>query len=80
MPLAYLIGQVLDLNRVMPDTPKKKQPSDSSESCSRVRGGTRTHDNQNHNLALYQLNYAHHVRLAKIQKNLALQEYKSLYL
>lgn len=22
--------------------------------------GTRTHDNQNHNLALYQLNYSHH--------------------
>ena len=22
--------------------------------------GTRTHDNQNHNLALYQLNYGHH--------------------
>ena len=27
----------------------------------RVNGGARTHDNQNHNLALYQLNYAHHV-------------------
>lgn len=26
-----------------------------------VNGGARTHDNQNHNLALYQLNYAHHV-------------------
>ena len=38
-----------------------KQPSDSSEGCSRVNGGARTHDNQNHNLALYQLNYAHHV-------------------
>ena len=27
----------------------------------RVNGGARTPDNQNHNLALYQLNYAHHV-------------------
>ena len=26
-----------------------------------VDRGTRTHDNQNHNLALYQLNYIHHV-------------------
>ena len=26
-----------------------------------VNDGTRTHDNQNHNLALYQLNYAHHM-------------------
>ena len=26
-----------------------------------VTGGTRTHDNQNHNLALYQLNYGHHM-------------------
>ena len=26
-----------------------------------VDDGTRTHDNQNHNLALYQLNYVHHV-------------------
>ena len=26
-----------------------------------VNGGARTHDNQNHNLALYQLNYAHRV-------------------
>ena len=78
MPLAYPTGQVFDLNRVLHDI--KKQPPDSSESCSRVRGGTRTHDNQNQNLALYQLNYAHHVRTAKIQKNLALQEYKSLYL
>ena len=25
-----------------------------------VDRGTRTHDNQNHNLALYQLNYIHH--------------------
>ena len=25
-----------------------------------VNDGTRTHDNQNHNLALYQLNYIHH--------------------
>ena len=25
-----------------------------------VDDGTRTHDNQNHNLALYQLNYIHH--------------------
>ena len=25
-----------------------------------VGDGTRTHDNQNHNLALYQLNYIHH--------------------
>ena len=25
-----------------------------------VNDGTRTHDNQNHNLALYQLNYVHH--------------------
>ena len=29
-----------------------------------VGDGTRTHDNQNHNLALYQLNYTHH-RLAE---------------
>ena len=26
-----------------------------------VNDGTRTHDNQNHNLALYQLNYVHHM-------------------
>ena len=26
-----------------------------------VGDGTRTHDNQNHNLALYQLNYVHHM-------------------
>ena len=26
-----------------------------------VDDGTRTHDNQNHNLALYQLNYVHHM-------------------
>ena len=26
-----------------------------------VGDGTRTHDNQNHNLALYQLNYTHHI-------------------
>ena len=26
-----------------------------------VNDGTRTHDNQNHNLALYQLNYVHHI-------------------
>ena len=26
-----------------------------------VNDGTRTHDNQNHNLALYQLNYIHHL-------------------
>ena len=26
-----------------------------------VNDGIRTHDNQNHNLALYQLNYVHHV-------------------
>ncbi len=32
----------------------------------RVNGGTRTHDNQNHNLALYQLNYAHRVGNAKL--------------
>ena len=25
-----------------------------------VADGARTHDNQNHNLALYQLNYGHH--------------------
>ena len=25
-----------------------------------VNDGVRTHDNQNHNLALYQLNYVHH--------------------
>ena len=31
-----------------------------------VNDGTRTHDNQNHNLALYQLNYAHHVTNIKI--------------
>ena len=29
----------------------------------RVNDGTRTRDNQNHNLALYQLNYIHHVFL-----------------
>ena len=28
-----------------------------------VNKGTRTLDNQNHNLALYQLNYAHHISL-----------------
>ncbi len=43
MPLTYPTGQVFDLNRVLHDI--KKQPPDSSESCSRVRGGTRTHDN-----------------------------------
>ena len=26
-----------------------------------VKDGARTHDNQNHNLALYQLNYPHHM-------------------
>ena len=26
-----------------------------------VNDGTRTHDNQSHNLALYQLNYVHHM-------------------
>lgn len=26
-----------------------------------VNDGARTHDNQNHNLALYQLNYVHHM-------------------
>ena len=25
-----------------------------------VANGTRTHDNQNHNLGLYQLSYSHH--------------------
>ncbi len=28
-----------------------------------VSDGTRTHNNKIHNLALYQLNYAHHVRV-----------------
>ena len=28
-----------------------------------VTDGARTHDNQNHNLALYQLNYGHHIFL-----------------
>ena len=33
-----------------------------------VDDGTRTHDNQNHNLALYQLNYVHHmVRLKRFE-------------
>ena len=33
-----------------------------------VNDGTRTHDNQNHNLALYQLNYVHHmVRLKRFE-------------
>ena len=27
-----------------------------------VRGGARTHDTQNHNLVLYQLNYSHHIQ------------------
>ena len=27
-----------------------------------VADGARTHDNQNHNLALYQLNYGHHIK------------------
>ena len=26
-----------------------------------MNDGARTHDNQNHNLALYQLNYVHHI-------------------
>lgn len=39
----------------------KKQTSERSLFFWRVNGGARTHDNQNHNLALYQLNYAHHV-------------------
>jgi hypothetical protein len=30
-----------------------------------VADGTRTHDNQNHNLALYQLNYGHHNKLMR---------------
>ena len=30
-----------------------------------VGDGTRTHDNQNHNLALYQLNYTHHIGAPK---------------
>ncbi len=29
-----------------------------------VADGARTHDNQNHNLALYQLNYGHHINPA----------------
>ena len=31
-----------------------------SSSSGGVANGTRTHDNQNHNLGLYQLSYSHH--------------------
>ena len=34
-----------------------------------VGDGTRTHDNQNHNLALYQLNYTHHIWCARRDSN-----------
>ena len=33
----------------------------TSQFFSVVNDGARTHDNQNHNLALYQLNYVHHM-------------------
>lgn len=39
----------------------KKTDLEKKSAFWRVNGGARTHDNQNHNLALYQLNYAHHV-------------------
>lgn len=39
----------------------KKRVNPKTDSFRRVNGGARTHDNQNHNLALYQLNYAHRV-------------------
>ena len=32
----------------------------SAEKCVGVADGTRTHDDQNHNLGLYQLSYSHH--------------------
>ncbi len=32
-----------------------------------VTDGARTHDNQNHNLALYQLNYGHHRRISNLK-------------
>lgn len=43
----------------------KKRVNPKTDSFRRVNGGARTHDNQNHNLALYQLNYAHHVQDCK---------------
>ena len=39
---------------------KKKLVTRTSFFKNGVADGTRTHDNQNHNLALYQLNYGHH--------------------
>ena len=35
----------------------------ATSQCAGVDDGTRTHDNQNHNLALYQLNYIHHMNI-----------------
>ncbi len=43
----------------------KKTDLEKKSAFWRVNGGARTHDNQNHNLALYQLNYAHHVQDCK---------------
>ena len=47
----------------------KKNYSIMSNSLSGVDRGTRTHDNQNHNLALYQLNYIHHKWCVKRDSN-----------
>ena len=34
-----------------------------------VADGTRTHDDQNHNLGLYQLSYSHHCKPSSIARN-----------
>ena len=39
---------------------KKKRTEVRFLQVSGVADGTRTHDNQNHNLGLYQLSYSHH--------------------
>ena len=45
---------------------KNGKPFRICRSCfNGVGDGTRTHDNQNHNLALYQLNYTHHIGAPK---------------
>ncbi len=46
----------------------------------RVDDGARTHDTRNHNPMLYQLNYIHHVRIAKVRKKSVLAIPESIFL
>ena len=49
-----------------PPAGTKKQLPEKSGSCCRVDDGARTHDTRNHNPMLYQLNYIHHIGIAKV--------------